>query len=594
MVKLFSIWLIAATLIAQQIWPPPLPTSAAPPYGPIVFSASAVAQNILATQHHFTTQLIRTVCFDGATNAETSMPATVNPSTFTVTISPGSPFTGNCWLVGSGPPLVQTGATAPYGPINFSSASAQTILATSHNFTSRAIKSICYDTATAAETYIPTVVNPGTFAVTLTPAESFTGSCYLIGVGSAVVSQVNGWIDNGTTVSTPRIVGIGSLAFAGLGAPANGTLVYCTDCTQANPTAAGGAGALVRRINGAWVGADAAGGGGSTLFSALTGSTNTTAAMVIGTGASLAATGSGTIAATSATNATSATSFSGALAGDVTGTQGATTVAKVNGTTIPTNAAADQVPLTTASQAAAWKAVPACLDSAGNHLNYDTVAHTFSCGTSSSAGGGTTFSPPYMISGGVKYGPVFGAFTSVIDANFSWLNQGSATLSYYNGAAFITAPALAGSNVKARIMTVPAAPYSVVLAIVPQMSNVATNNCGLLLYEAASTKLVTFNIGQNNGLAVNHYTSPTVYATTSFNLVLATQAAPVLFIKFRNDGTNIAYSVSTNNGNDFITIGSEAFATGFTTAPDRMGFYCEASNATNAAAMLVLGWNQGT
>lgn len=42
------------------------------------------------------------------------------------------------------------------------------------------------------------------------------------------------------------------------------------------------------------------GSGGSTAFSALTGSTNTTAAMVVGTGASLATSGSGTIAATSA------------------------------------------------------------------------------------------------------------------------------------------------------------------------------------------------------------------------------------------------------------------------------------------------------
>ncbi len=41
-----------------------------------------------------------------------------------------------------------------------------------------------------------------------------------------------------------------------------------------------------------------AGGGGSSAFSAITGSTNTTAAMVVGTGASIAPTGSGTIQAT--------------------------------------------------------------------------------------------------------------------------------------------------------------------------------------------------------------------------------------------------------------------------------------------------------
>lgn len=46
--------------------------------------------------------------------------------------------------------------------------------------------------------------------------------------------------------------------------------------------------------------ADVACSGGTPAFSAITGATNTTAAMVVGTGASLATTGSGTIAATSA------------------------------------------------------------------------------------------------------------------------------------------------------------------------------------------------------------------------------------------------------------------------------------------------------
>ncbi|CAB5212898.1 hypothetical protein UFOVP191_60 [uncultured Caudovirales phage] len=50
-------------------------------------------------------------------------------------------------------------------------------------------------------------------------------------------------------------------------------------------------------------------GGGSTAFSAITSATNTTAAMVVGTGASMAATGSGTIAATSCTNATLTTAL---------------------------------------------------------------------------------------------------------------------------------------------------------------------------------------------------------------------------------------------------------------------------------------------
>src|SRR5581483_250852 len=44
-----------------------------------------------------------------------------------------------------------------------------------------------------------------------------------------------------------------------LGTPADGTITYCSDCTQANPTATGGSGAFVRRENGAWNGGGGAG-----------------------------------------------------------------------------------------------------------------------------------------------------------------------------------------------------------------------------------------------------------------------------------------------------------------------------------------------
>lgn len=43
------------------------------------------------------------------------------------------------------------------------------------------------------------------------------------------------------------------LTFATLGAPANGKVVYCSDCTIANPCAGAGTGAVAKRLNGVWV-----------------------------------------------------------------------------------------------------------------------------------------------------------------------------------------------------------------------------------------------------------------------------------------------------------------------------------------------------
>ncbi len=41
--------------------------------------------------------------------------------------------------------------------------------------------------------------------------------------------------------------------FASLGTPTDGTVMYCSDCTLANPCASGGSGAIAKRLNSAWV-----------------------------------------------------------------------------------------------------------------------------------------------------------------------------------------------------------------------------------------------------------------------------------------------------------------------------------------------------
>src|ERR1700688_3515067 len=77
-----------------------------------------------------------------------------------------------------------------------------------------------------------------------------------------------------------------------------------------------------------------------------------------------------------------AASITGNLTGDTTSVAMATTTVKINGTTVPTNAAADQFLRTTASAVASWATMPDCTDSGGNHVNYTASTHALSCGTS--------------------------------------------------------------------------------------------------------------------------------------------------------------------------------------------------------------------
>jgi hypothetical protein len=53
--------------------------------------------------------------------------------------------------------------------------------------------------------------------------------------------------------SLPGAIFFSGVGFAALGKPDNGTVVYCSDCTLASPCAAGGTGALAKRLGGVWV-----------------------------------------------------------------------------------------------------------------------------------------------------------------------------------------------------------------------------------------------------------------------------------------------------------------------------------------------------
>jgi hypothetical protein len=63
-----------------------------------------------------------------------------------------------------------------------------------------------------------------------------------------------------TNLSLSSSAQVGSSTFAALGAPTDGSILYCSDCVQATPCASGGSGALAMHAGGVWT----CGGGGST------------------------------------------------------------------------------------------------------------------------------------------------------------------------------------------------------------------------------------------------------------------------------------------------------------------------------------------
>jgi hypothetical protein len=78
-------------------------------------------------------------------------------------------------------------------------------------------------------------------------------------VGGDILFKAGGTTNKAHVSSTGLILDDSSYlqfsgtTFAALGAPANGTVNYCSDCTIASPCAGAGTGAIAKRLNGAWI-----------------------------------------------------------------------------------------------------------------------------------------------------------------------------------------------------------------------------------------------------------------------------------------------------------------------------------------------------
>lgn len=191
-----------------------------------------------------------------------------------------------------------------------------------------------------------------------------------------------------------------------------------------------------------------------------------------------------------------------------------------------------------------------------------------------------------------NFGPL-AVLTPVVQANFSWLNQGGATETAFGGAVVLQAEASRASpSVAARIKAPSAAPWTVTVCFVPQMKPTTAGGtvnafCGLVAYESGTTKELNLGLFQNDTpdrvVSFSQSSGPTSSFSTVTNLIISI-GRPVWF-QLSNDGTNLIWRYSTN-GFTWAQISTETLTTHFTTAPDRIG-YCVNQDATG---MTVYSW----
>jgi hypothetical protein len=187
--------------------------------------------------------------------------------------------------------------------------------------------------------------------------------------------------------------------------------------------------------------------------------------------------------------------------------------------------------------------------------------------------------------------------TLLTSADFTWLNQGSATAADENGTIRLTdpVPGASGRNVRGLELDAPSTPYTYIAAFSFQafLDNDCRPTWGMGFRESSSTKLMLFSYDVNSffnqaiqELGINRWSNPSSLFTTNFGMHPFMSVSDLIWVKIENTGTNLKWHLSPD-GAEWIQYFSESKTAWFSSGPDKVLFYVDNENntATGATAL---------
>jgi len=194
------------------------------------------------------------------------------------------------------------------------------------------------------------------------------------------------------------------------------------------------------------------------------------------------------------------------------------------------------------------------------------------------------------------WGPIF-PFTAPVDGDYSWVNQGSATVSTTIGGIHLTAPASTVDSWRIREKTAPTPPYTIDIAFLPSFGAPSSaahwHYFGAIFRESSTGRLETLTVLINAAIIYNlvayRWTSPTVFSSS----IKTTGYLPgaVCWLRIEDDNTDRKGYVS-GDGQNWDEIYSTPRTT-FLTA-DRVGFGINNDgDGTSTWGSTLVHWEEG-
>lgn len=180
-------------------------------------------------------------------------------------------------------------------------------------------------------------------------------------------------------------------------------------------------------------------------------------------------------------------------------------------------------------------------------------------------------------------------------AGWAWINQGTATAGDFGSGStgvILTDATHSGNSVAILKRAAPGStPYQITAGIIPQGIDRDFCSLGVCFRKSGDGSLQCIGLLRNTtyNLRVYTHSSPTSSGSvvSSINpLVDSFAGAPIIYLRLRDDGTNIIFSYSTN-GYVFTQIHSAARGT---PAPDEVGFFVDSNATTLDVSVALISW----
>lgn len=179
--------------------------------------------------------------------------------------------------------------------------------------------------------------------------------------------------------------------------------------------------------------------------------------------------------------------------------------------------------------------------------------------------------------------------TILTSSDFTWQNQGTATVTDEDGTLLLSCPTDSGQNMRILERNAPSTPYTYIGAMsfcCPSMDTDAKPLVGMGFRESSTGKVMLggFEVesffDQNLEVFIRRMSDPSTLFTVNDGPRDCQIKGHLLWIKIENDGTNTKWYLSMD-GIAWILYFSEGKATYFTTGPDKVFWF--AANAVNSA-----------